>query len=321
MTSANNFNVDILLATFNSAKFLRQQVDSILSQDCSCWRLFIRDGGSSDKTLEMANNYCKQYPEKIFLIKADHPANACENFSRLLEIATADYIMFSDHDDVWHSDKITKSLALMTEAEHKYGGIVPIMLFSDKIVVDENLNVIANSYFQYQKINPYRLSLNYILLQNVPNGCTMLLNRALARIAQPIPVEAVMHDHWITLCAAAMGNIIYLKESTLLYRQHANNVFGARRYGLNYLLNKVLGGIEPLQNRFLQNLFQAKCFLERYKNNLDSKKLKLLEDFVELHNACFIRRYHIIFRRRILKNGFGRNLGLFLMMLFPFKNK
>jgi hypothetical protein len=67
------------------------------------------------------------------------------------------------------------------------------------------------------------------MVQNYITGCTVVFNRALAARALPIPPEALIHDHWLALVAAATGRIITLRCPTMLYRQHGNNQIGTAK--------------------------------------------------------------------------------------------
>lgn len=194
-------DLQILLATYNSSRFLREQLDSILAQDCRGFELLVQDGGSTDDTLEIIDEYQRKYPETIRFLE-QKPASALENFSALLTASTAPLIMFSDHDDVWKQDKVRLSLGKYREMEAKYGSRMPILVFTDSEVVDDNQFPISRSMFRYQNINTHELTLNRLIVQNVPSGNTMLVNRALVELALPVPSAAVMHDHWLTLVAA-----------------------------------------------------------------------------------------------------------------------
>ena len=68
--------------------------------------------------------------------------------------------------------------------------------------------------------------LRRLLVQNFVTGCTTVINRPLLRAAVPLPL-VVMHDWWLALCAGALGQLLYLAEPTVLYRQHARNTLGA----------------------------------------------------------------------------------------------
>ena len=113
-------HLQILLATYNSSRFLREQLDSILAQDCRDFELLIRDGGSSDDTLGIIEDYRRKYPETIRFMGSS-AATAPENFAALLDSSTAPLIMFSDHDDVWKPDKVRLTLRKYCEMEAEFG--------------------------------------------------------------------------------------------------------------------------------------------------------------------------------------------------------
>ncbi|MBN1973070.1 MAG: glycosyltransferase family 2 protein [Sedimentisphaerales bacterium] len=306
--------IDILLATYNSSKYLGQTIESIIKQDFPDWRILIRDGGSTDNTLQIIEKYTQNYKEKIFFFPAAGTACACENFSALLLKSSSDYIMFCDHDDVWLPNKISKSLSIIKKNEDESGTYVPLMLFTDKYVVKNDLSVISNSYLKYQNLNPERIKLNYLLVQNVPSGCTILINRAFADLCGEIPPQAVMHDHWLALIGATLGKIIYLDEPTLLYRQHDENYLGSPKYGWTYLFSIFTSGIKAARERFYKKVTQSKCFLEKFGNKLSSNNKNLLIEFSSLDNYGWLNRRIILYRNKIFQTGLRRNIGMFFII-------
>lgn len=304
--------INVLLAAYNSEKFLRDQLDSILAQDQTDFQLLIRDGGSVDSSLSIIKEYTGKDCRIRFL--GTGKASAKENFGKLLAAADGDLIMFADHDDVWMPDKITRSLKAYRELEHKYGSQTPLMVFTDAKVVDAGLNEIAPSMIRYQHLVPYNMKLSRFLVQNIAYGNTMLFNRALAELARPIPPSAVMHDHWITLVAVLFGKIAFLDEPTLLYRQSGSNVYGAFHYTPLAFLRKALDGPGRIRKRFYQNVTQGKALLERFHDQLPPPEQEILEAFASLDSMSFLRRRRCILKHRIYKSGLLRNLGMFLIL-------
>ena len=305
--------IDILLATFNSERFLAEQLDSILAQEDCDWRLLIRDGGSTDGTAAILEEYRKREPERIVLLPGGR-ATAMENFAALLAASRAELVMFSDHDDCWLPGKVGHSRAAYERRAAELPEGTPLLVFSDLKVADEKLKMVAESFFRHENIDPRRLELRELLLQNTASGCTMLFNRALRELALPIPPEAFMHDHWLMLTAACLGEIEYLPEPTLLYRQHGGNVFGASGYGAGYFFRKLSLGVGTIRARLFRQCVQAKTFRERFSERLAPEELALLEDFARLPEAGFFERRRILWRHRIFKSGFLRNLGMFLVV-------
>ena len=307
-----NPTLQILLATYDSSRYLSEQLESILAQDFQDFEILINDGGSTDGTLELIESYRRKFPGKIVFLGSAR-ASAMANFATLMTRSEAGLVMFSDHDDVWKPGKISRTLEKYREMSSLSGARTPIMVFTDSEVTDGALNVLSPSLMRYSRLDPCCLSLNRLLAQNVASGNTMLLNRALLELALPIPPEAVMHDHWITLAAAALGRIGFLNEATLYYRQHDDNIFGAFPYSPFPLLKKLQMGRDKLRERFDRNILQAAAFGRRYADRLapaDREMLAALENWPSLG---FFARRQLLLRHRICKSGFLRNLGMFLL--------
>jgi glycosyltransferase involved in cell wall biosynthesis len=234
--------INILLASFNGEKYLRAQLNSIFKQTYSHWKLIIRDDGSTDQTIKIVEEYIERYPEKIELLKdGKENLGPTLNFSELMSYSKANYIMFADQDDIWLPHKIDITLNKIKMLEQEYSSSTPLMVFSDLKVVDNNLNVKAESMWKHQKLDPnITKSLYKILAQNVVTGCSMMINQAAKKVACPIPTKNVLHDHWIAINVCKYGKIDYISEPLILYRQHANNDLGALKVNVSYFFNKIL---------------------------------------------------------------------------------
>ena len=307
--------VDILLATCNSARFLREQLDSIVAQSFSQWHLLIHDAASKDETLQIIGEYRAEYPEKITFL-GSAPATALENFAFLLENSTGDMIMFCDHDDVWFPDKNSRSADLLRDMEKKYGPQNPLCVFTDAIVTDEKLAPLCNSNLKNQHLDPVNgLSTERLLVQNVPSGNTMLFNAALKDLLLPFPVkEAVIHDHYTALTAACLGKIACLNEPTLFYRQHSKNLLGSTNYSPVSLIRKLLSPQESVKERFFANCRQAKALLELHGDRMPAEMFGMLKDFSEMEKLNWFGRKKVLLRHGIRKTGSLRNIGMFLMI-------
>lgn len=277
--------IDVLLATYRpQAAMLKAQVDSIRAQ----------------RGVDV-NLICHEDEEGI---------GACLNFSRLLDKSTAEYVAFSDQDDVWRKDKLARSMEKMRELERQFGKDVPLLVFTDATVVDADLNELGPSLFRWSKINPTRTKPGQLALQNVANGNTMLFNAALREKAKPIPDDAFMHDHWIMLVAAVFGQIGYVPESTVLYRQHGRNVIGGSKVGVGYFVRKLAGGRTALRNRLYANVRQSKAFVARYGESAPPA----LRALASIEGKSWAFRVATLLRHRIFKFGLLRNIGTWLLV-------
>ena len=224
-----NAEIEVLLATYNGARFLRQQIDSIAAQDYPHVRILARDDGSTDGTQQILAEYAEAYPEQFTLLPASQSTGyAHKNFLALLQAASGPYIAFADQDDVWLADKLTRSMAKIRALEARHTTRRPLLVFTDLRVVDQALAITEDSLWKHLALRPAAIHQPArILGQSVVTGCTMLINQPMLQLARQMPQEAVMHDRWIGLLAAFLGSAEFVAEPTVLYRQHAENVVGA----------------------------------------------------------------------------------------------
>ena len=228
--------VDVLLATYNGARYLPEQLDSLLAQTYAHFRLLVSDDGSSDATSAILRRYGPQFGGRLLVI--DNPGQGqgvIKNFENLMAASVRDglarWAAFADQDDVWLPHKIERCVQEMSRLEAAEGGRLPCLVHSDLVVVDERLNRIAESFVRYQRMDPQQCSPVSLLSMNQVTGCTMLVNRALLEMALPVPREAVMHDWWCALLSSS-GRRHYVAEPLILYRQHGANQLGAKSRSL-----------------------------------------------------------------------------------------
>ena len=308
--------IDILMATYNGEKYLRPQLDSILRQSNTDWRLVIRDDCSTDSTVQIIQEYREKYPDKFVLLQADEPSGfAQNNFFQLIKYwqhySTANYIMFADQDDVWLPPKIQLTLDKMRELENQYGNDTPLLVHTDLSVVDADLNIINPSMFAMQNMDARRDKLNNILVQNIVTGCTMMVNKRLLDMVTDIPQHAVMHDMWLALIASAFGHIGFVEKATILYRQHDSNSNGVKSL-MYYILNLKSENkniISGQKNKYRQ----AENFLHMYEAKLNTKQQELLTAYGGLESKNFIKRAVVLTKYRLYKKGFVRKLGQILL--------
>ena len=304
-----NKNISILLATCNGEHYLPAQLDSILEQTNVNWKLLIHDDNSFDNTVDIIKQYQKQNPSKIQFIDDDVSfGNASANFSFLLEYADTEYIMFCDQDDTWLENKIELTFQKMQDMEKSYHDM-PLLVHTDLIVADKSLNIISQSYWHYQHLDPSKDLLNRLLVQNSITGCTVMINRKLAKMALPIPEDVIMHDWWLGLVASAFGKIDYLDEATIFYRQHGKNDTGATKFNLQTIWKKMTSLYEIDLQKYI---LQAKELLHRYQNEMTVEQKKLIIDFIAIENSSWFKSKLILLRHKILKQDFIRNIGLFV---------
>jgi rhamnosyltransferase len=229
--------VVIVLSAYNGARHIEAQIESIQRQRRRDWLLLVRDDGSSDSTPALIEALARTDPRVRLVSSGGRNLGAVASFGALLaEAAAIDarYVFLADQDDVWLEDKLDRQLEALTRAETRLGTEVPVLVHSDLVVVDDRLRPIHASFLRYQSglATPASLTLHTLLAQNLVTGCATAVNRALLRVALPLP-DVVMHDWWLAQCAGGAGAVVSLPDALVLYRQHTGNVVGASGfYGL-----------------------------------------------------------------------------------------
>ena len=216
--------------------------------------LYIIDDGSADNTISIIEKYCQKYKNIIFLQNNYKGSKSIGSFMWLVENIDSDYYFFSDHDDVWVKNKVELTLNRILNLE-SLNPNTPIIVHSDLIIVDKNLNLINNSFWNFSKINPNILNnFNYLAVHNGVVGCTMAFNKLAKLSIKPQNETSIMHDSWITLNVLKSNGIVnHLNQSLTLYRQHEKNVIGAKLENISLKLlsiDKLIDAIINNYNRF-----------------------------------------------------------------------
>lgn len=236
-------SVAVLMSTYNGERFLKEQIESILSQEQVSVTLFIRDDGSIDQTIEMAQKYAGQY-QNITFVKGKN-VGVGNSFLQLTYSAGEmfDYYAFSDQDDIWLPQKLAKGIEKIGNDK------IPSLYCSNQTLVDKNGNVLGIRHSE-----PVDTGFLQILCNNKASGCTMLWNRSLQRLLidpDRRPSAALLrkriHDVWVGMVASVVGRFIYDENSYILYRQHETNVVGVRKPNVFREWKK------KLQNKDLRN--------------------------------------------------------------------
>jgi Glycosyl transferase family 2 len=301
--------IDVLMATWNGSRFIEQQLESLSRQTFQNFRLIVRDDGSSDSTLQIIERFQGRRSERMLVNRNSTRQGACRTFSMLAEESDAPYFAFCDQDDVWRADKLELELEAAKHIEAEYGSHTPVMVFSDMELIGPDNRRLAGSMWKMKHMNPHRASLGTMLVQNLVTGCTVLGNHSLLLRGLPIPEEALMHDFWLGLVAAAFGLLVPLDETTVGYRQHEQNANGAGG-GLQIgdALKRLLA--DPIFTQGIaKSRRQAGKFAERYANQLSHQQKEILQAWSKSKDLPAGLRQWILYRNGLRRTRFLNNLG------------
>ncbi|MFA3799335.1 glycosyltransferase family 2 protein [Leptotrichia hongkongensis] len=261
-----NKKIDILMATYNGEKYLVEQLDSIINQTYRNWNLLIRDDNSTDKTLEIIQNYHKK--DKRIKILKDNKGNLgiVRNFEELLKSSESEFIMFSDQDDIWVKNKLDMYLKMIEKIKNK-----GFMIHSDAILFDKNKsNILKDTFISKKAINR---GLENVFFNYFVQGATILISKEIKNFILPFPKEVYLHDRYIHLISELFFERIFVNKALIYYRQHGDNQIGAK--------NTVR---ELLSKRYFDERDRQliKVIYNKYGSLLTEDKKKLIEEYFKI---------------------------------------
>ncbi|MBV1944018.1 glycosyltransferase family 2 protein [Streptococcus parasuis] len=287
--------VNILMSTYNGQQFLAEQIRSIQEQSYADWTLFIRDDGSSDNTKEILKDFERQ-DSRIHIIDSDKSDNlgVIKSFHKLVNHDRADFYFFSDQDDVWLPNKLELSLK---EAQN-YPADLPIMVYMDLKVVNQDLEIMTESMVKSQSHHA-NTELVQELTENTVTGGVAMINHTLAEMWQETD-DILMHDWYLALLASAFGNLVFIDQPGELYRQHSDNVLGARTLSKRFkkwirphILFAVYWDLIKNSQKQARHLLQMP---------LSQSNRELIEAFVTIMDKPMLERFRILRKYGLRKN-------------------
>lgn len=224
--------IHILLASYQGARFLPHQLESIVGQTDPNWRLLARDDGSHDETLALLRKAAAADPRIRVLDDTVGRLGSSGNFFRLMQVALDEgstYFALCDQDDVWHADKLAVLRDALRQAETADGanGARPCLVYSDLRWIDSSDSEIVGSHFGASCGAMPDADHRWLMAMNLIPGCAMLGNRALLERAV-VRSDVAHHDWWLALIAVATGELRRVDRSLVDYRLHDANAIGAR---------------------------------------------------------------------------------------------
>lgn len=231
--------VDILLTTYNTKiEYLKKQIESILNQTYKNFTLIISDDCSpNEKVREVLQEY-EEKDKRIKLYFQEKNLGYTKNFEFVLTKSTANYIAFSDHDDIWYSNKIEDSIKTLKEKNVD-------LVYCDAKQIDENGQVLHESYLRYKNlpIINERYQKNILpFSRHIAIGCSQLFTKEVKDIILPFTPHTMAHDWNSVYIASKLKGIYCIDKPLFEYRLHANNAFGGRNFKQNMQIWKKENG-------------------------------------------------------------------------------
>lgn len=200
--------ISFVLASFNGAKFIEEQIDSILMSLGPDDEIVVSDDGSTDGTLDIVRSI---NDSRIHLISGGERLNYQGNFARAIAASRGQFIFFSDQDDICLPDRIPLSLAELAHASCVCG---------DAVVVDSILAPMQDSHFAARRA---KFGAAWLFVRPAVIGATLACTREFLSAHLPFP-KGVPHDMWLSIQAARTGKLAVVAQPLILYRRHQSAV-------------------------------------------------------------------------------------------------
>jgi glycosyltransferase involved in cell wall biosynthesis len=209
-------NVDVLLATRNGQKFIREFLDSLANQKNVTVSLFVSDDSSTDSTLVIVDSFREKFAKLMILSGPNTgPAN---NFLHLMKYSSGRFVAFADQDDIWEENHLFNSISRIKHMEQS-----PALTFSPTLEF-------PSKNTRIKPIVRHEISPNIFFAENVARGCTMVFNSVLRDlINRYVPASHIMHDWWVALVVSSCGSVVYSGSPEVRYRIHDDNFIGNGR--------------------------------------------------------------------------------------------
>ena len=293
--------VAIIMSAYNAEKFIVEQTNSILEQVGVTVNIWIRNDGSTDGTLTLLKS--RFGADTRVKITTGSNLGACGSFIEAFFSCDLefDFIGFSDADDVWLPTKLRDSVELLSTVSSSS----PVAIATRLNVVDQVLTHIA-----YTKKPRVGFIFENALVQTVASGATIVLNRSAAELVRSNrPSHAAMHDSWVYLVLTAFGTVLFLDQPTVLYRQHANNVYGTA----HSFQKRVRNRLSKLRKRSVFHR-QAAEFFNLFGSKLSDHKREIIKSYLE-YPTQLQKRLSFALRPTVKKQGKLSNLFMRVLIL------
>lgn len=289
--------VAVLMSTYNGANYIEEQIESILKQKGVIQYLYIRDDGSSDKTVDILRQY--ETHERIYITEGNNIGYAYSFLKLLMNCGEYDYYCFADQDDIWKPEKLINAVTALEEVAtgNKF-------YCSSMTVVDENLK------FQYiNEFKKLKLSLGSSMIRQRIAGCTMVFDRSLKNLL--VKCKSIQDDQLIithdllvyTVCCMTGGTPVFANNPDILYRRHSNTVTS---YGKGFI-NRICSYLKVFSVDKNRKYKEIKYLENIFREDICESEKELIYDFLNYKNS-FYNTLKLVLNKEVNSNILLLNL-------------
>lgn len=301
--------VTILMSTYNGERYLQEQIESILCQTYTNFKLLIRDDGSVDDTKKILQQYDD---DRIKIFQGDNYGVTLSFFELLNVAPLSDYYAFADQDDVWKEDKIEEAIKKIDTFKN-----VPCLYFCNQTFIWPDGKWMGERYDDSFETPGIIDS----LLNNDINGCTMVFNYELLKVAQKkrFSQDAIVlryHDAYLAEIAAIYGKIVFDNRSFMGFRRHDNNSTDGRTSQQIRDSRTLVDYIKLLFEPHTKDIsIWAKEIIRTCGSELDDPTYRIIKCIAEYNNSTK-KKCELLRNKELLSYWRGKRIAFYFKVIF-----
>lgn len=284
--------ISVAMATYNGAKYLCEQIDSILSQTIKDFELIICDDCSTDDTPSILDDY-SQKDCRITVFRNEENLGFRKNFERAISLTHGDYVALCDQDDIWVPNHLE---ILFNNIDNK------MISAGNSLLIDGEGNPIGFTLKQMEAFGNFsedemERALSFLLFRNPIQGAAMLIKRDFFIKALPIPDGIDYHDAWFSILSCFYGGLNYTEQIVNHYRMHENNVTGHRvkiKSRVRYFLRSIRHDLSYDREEMIRAILDSGIHLDETQQ----RTLKTCERITKRNKSLVGRFVNAFFRMK-----------------------
>ena len=290
--------ISVAMATHNGEKYIKEQLESIISQSMQPQEIIICDDCSTDNTIEIIESLNNPI---IKLYRNKSKIGVVENFKKAVSLAIdGNFIALSDQDDIWFKHKLE---TLYDSIKHYKESVIPTIAYSDLILVDKNKIVINESFWNELNHHNHLHNFSTLLFGNFITGHSILMNSSMKKELLYKPNDAILHDVWIALIALGVGKAVKIDQPLALYRQHELNTnYNSKNRKPSKIKERLIKLTKLFKNNnYLSEEFMiAKQYYSLYHQRLSNENSVLIKNFISAEKKTYLFKYLLL--KKVFKN-------------------
>lgn len=275
--------ISVAMCTYNGARFLLEQLESISRQTLQVDELVVCDDRSKDTSVAIIQEFAKKVSFPVRIHINDVNLGSTLNFQKCLTLCSGDFIFLCDQDDLWREDKVERQMKFFADHPGK------MAVFSNASIIDDDSEPTGVSIWEQVEFTPskrrrWRNGHAYEILYSnfVVTGATLALRKECLAPLLPFPqdIPELIHDGWIAMVLSLHEQIDFISERLISYRVHISQQvgFGTKIEPVTLkdrLVRNRKQKLSPIREKAIRLKLTYKR-LEKF-GNVDPDKLKKLQ--------------------------------------------